>query len=307
MIEEEVPEALNGERLDRFVAMVSDCSRSAAAKYVTDGRVTLNGRVMKSGKVRVETGQRIVVDNPAAEVLLPPEADSSVAIDVVHEDDHIIVVDKAHGQVVHAGAGNTEGTMVNGLLARFPEIAGVGDPMRPGIVHRLDKGTTGLLAVARTQAAYDGLVEALSFREVTRQYITLCWGVVENDRGLVDAAIGRSGKHRTRMAVTTGGKEARTHYEVVSRRTDDPQVSLLTCRLETGRTHQIRVHLAAIGHPVVGDDSYRGARLALPFERPALHAEYLAFTHPVTEEFVEFRSPRPRDFADLVRSVLPGD
>ncbi len=186
--------------------------------------------------------------------------------------------------------------MVNGLLARFPEIARVGDPHRPGIVHRLDKGTSGLLAVARSQAGYEGLVAQLSARTVARAYDTLVWGVPGSSQGMVDAPIGRSRRDPTRMSVASNGRDARTRYEVVTSRFSEPDAaSRLTCRLETGRTHQIRVHLSAIGHPVVGDHRYGGARKHVAVDRPFLHATHLGFTHPVTGEELSFDSPLPPD------------
>lgn len=306
MIEEVVPDALAGERLDRFVSLAADCSRSVASNLIDTDNVTVDGRVARSGKVRLETGQAVAIAFVPEDLVELPEPDADVPIEIVYADDDLLVVDKLDGQIVHPGAGNPSGTMVNGLLARFPEIATVGDPMRPGIVHRLDKGTTGLLIVARSQPAYDGLVEALSERLVTREYLALCWGTVENERGVVDAAISRSGKQRTRMAVNAEGKPARTHYEVLARREHDPLVTLVRCRLETGRTHQIRVHMSAIGHAVVGDGTYRGDRASLPFDRPALHAEHLEFVHPVSGKDMEFTSPRPGDMAALIRQVLPG-
>lgn len=301
-----MPEALAGERLDRLVAMIGDCSRSVAATLITNGEVTVNGRVQTSGKHRLSDGDTVRLPVPEVAVEQLPEADADISIHVVFEDEHLVVVDKEPGMVVHPGAGNPGATLVNGLLARYPELAGVGEANRPGIVHRLDKGTTGLLVVARTPLAYESLVSRLAVHDVERQYLALCWGSVNDDRGVVDAPIGRSARNRTVMAVSESGRHARTHYEVIARREDDPVVSLVACQLETGRTHQIRVHMAAIGHAIVGDESYRGARLSLPFDRPALHAERLAFAHPATGDRVEFTSPRPPDLAELIRSVLPG-
>jgi 23S rRNA pseudouridine1911/1915/1917 synthase len=218
-----------------------------------------------------------------------------VEVPVVHVDDDVIVVDKPADLVVHPGSGNLDQTMVNGLLARFPELATVGDPERPGIVHRLDRGTSGLLVVARTPEAYESLVDQLAERTVERRYRTLVWGHPASPRGVVDAPIGRSPKHPTKMAVTERGKPARTSYEVV-RTFDRPvEVAELECRLETGRTHQIRVHLSAIGHSVVGDDRYRGVRESLSCPRPFLHAERLGFAHPVTGDRLTFESPLPAD------------
>jgi 23S rRNA pseudouridine1911/1915/1917 synthase len=221
-----------------------------------------------------------------------PGPDPDVEVDVRYADDEVIVVVKPAGLVVHPGAGHAEGTLVNGLLARYGDIAEVGDPMRPGIVHRLDRDTSGLLVVARSARAYDDLVAQLAARTVERRYRALVWGTLASPRGLIDAPIGRSEARRTRMAVREAGKPARTEYEV--RATfERPVCSELECRLETGRTHQIRVHLAAIGHPVVGDATYGGARDQLPLTRPFLHAASLAFDHPGTGERLRFEDPLP--------------
>ena len=180
-------------------------------------------------------------------------------MDVRYEDDDVLVVAKPAGLVVHPGAGHPDGTLVNGLLALDPEIAGTGDPQRPGIVHRLDRDTSGLLVVARSPRAYEALVAALGAHEVSREYLALVWGHLDAPRGVIDAPIGRSVRRPTRMAVREGGRRARTAYEVQAEFTS-PEVSLVRASLETGRTHQIRVHLQAIGHPVVGDAAYGGAR-----------------------------------------------
>lgn len=300
---EVVPPALAGERLDRFVAMVVGCSRAEAADLVSGGAAQVAGAVRTTRSLKLTEGDEVVVDAPdvAAEQGLRP--DPEVAVDLVYADDDVIVVDKSPDLVVHPGAGHGSGTLVQGLLARFPELAGVGEPDRPGIVHRLDRGTSGLLVVARTQQAYEGLVAALSAREVTREYVALVWGHPESPRGLIDAPIGRSAREPTRMAVSNRGREARTRYEVEATYDEPAPVALLTCRLETGRTHQIRVHLAAIGHPVVGDARYDGAREAIPLERPFLHAARLAFAHPVTGEPLDLTSPLPPDLAQVLGTL----
>ena len=232
-----------------------------------------------------------------------PRADAAVEFSVVHDDPDIVVIDKPAGLVVHPGAGNLDGTLVNGLLARYPEIATVGEPDRPGIVHRLDKGTSGLLVVARTERAYESLVGQLSERTASRGYVALAWGHVDPPRGLIDAPIARSDREPTRMAVSEHGRDARTRY-VVERTFDEPvPTSLLTCHLETGRTHQIRVHLAAIDHPVVGDDRYRGKRGRITVDRPFLHAASLAFDHPATGERVSFSSSLPADLAAVLATL----
>jgi 23S rRNA pseudouridine1911/1915/1917 synthase len=230
---------------------------------------------------------------------MEPEPD--VEVPLVHLDDHLLVVDKPAGLVVHPGAGQRTGTLVHGLLAHHPEVLGVGpDPVRPGIVHRLDKGTSGLLVVARTQDAYESLVEQLSSRSVERRYLTLVWGCPEPATGVVDAPIGRSRRDPTRMTVSATGREARTRYEVRERFTEPIVASLLECKLETGRTHQIRVHLAAIGRPVVGDPRYKGARSSFKTPRMFLHAHTLAFDHPASGERVSFTAPLPIDLQGVL-------
>jgi 23S rRNA pseudouridine1911/1915/1917 synthase len=297
---EVVPAALDGERVDRLVSMLCGVSRAAAATLIQERVVQLDGEVVIGGKQRVRAGQTLTVTEEAASAPAGAEPDESVVVPVVQADESVVVVDKPAGLVVHPGAGNATGTMVNGLLALYPDIAGVGpDPERPGIVHRLDAGTSGLVVVARTDAAYASLVRQLAARTASREYLALVWGVPEARRGVVDAPIGRSGRDPTRMAVAATGRPARTAYEV-ERSWSAPEVALLRCRLETGRTHQIRVHLSAIGHPVVGDDRYGGVRVGLDASRPMLHAVALAFDHPARHERVRFTSPVPDDMAALI-------
>ena len=291
-----VPSALDGERVDRAVTLLSGWSRADVGTLIGEGSVLVNGQtVMKSR--RLVAGDVIdVLAEPA--VAGPPQAEP-IPLVVVYEDDELIVVDKPAGLVVHPGAGHPDGTLVNALLARYPEIAAVGDPMRPGLVHRLDRDTSGLLVVARTPAAYDALVALLTARAVERKYEALVWGVPQSRRGMVDAPIGRSVRAPTRMAIREGGREARTSYAVL-RAFADPEVSLLECALETGRTHQIRVHLAAIDHPIVGDVAYGGGRAGVAITRPFLHAASLAFEHPMTGERLQLASALP----DELQSVL---
>jgi 23S rRNA pseudouridine1911/1915/1917 synthase len=300
MMDEVVPEVLAGDRLDRFVATVTGVSRTEVAAWVAQGLVRVDGQAVDTRSRRLKAGQRVQTDVEAGAPEAAPRADPDVDVVVVHADDDLIVVDKPAGLVVHPGAGNTHGTLVQGLLARFPELAGVGDPQRPGIVHRLDKGTSGLLLVARTGVAYAALVAQLADHQVSRGYQALVWGELENDRGLVDAPIGRSARTRTRMTVSSSGKQARTRYEVMATFHDPVVVSRLACRLETGRTHQIRVHLAAIDHPVVGDARYGGARTGLVLARPWLHAAMLELTHPVTGEPLAFTSALPAELTQVL-------
>ncbi len=303
MIEESIPAALAGERLDRVVALVTGASRADAAALVATGGATLDGERV-SGKHRVRAGQLLAVD---PELLPPaplPAADPAVPVPVAHVDDAVIVVDKPAGLVVHPGAGAPDGTLVNGLLARFPELAAVGDPARPGIVHRLDKGTSGLMVVARTRSAYEHLLDALARHDVTREYVALVRGVPAAASGLIDAPLGRSPRDPLRRAVVTGGRPARTRYEVLEQFGSH---ALLRCALETGRTHQIRVHLAAIGHPVVGDPTYGGAHDAFGLDRPFLHAARLSFEHPVDGRRVTFESPLPGDLAGVLEHLRPDE
>ncbi len=295
-----VPNALDGERVDRAVAFLTGWPRNAVQQLLDDGSVLVDGKpVAKSHRLR--TGASIELLGEPADAA-PPTADETIAVDVRYADDDVVVVAKPADLVVHPGAGNADGTLVNGLLARFPEIAAVGDPMRPGIVHRLDRDTSGLLVVARSPRAYESLVAQLAARSVDRRYIALVWGRLSSPRGLIDAPVGRSAARRTRMAVRDEGKPARTEYEV--RETfDEPVCSLLDCKLETGRTHQIRVHLAAIGHPVVGDATYGGSRDQLKLARPFLHATSLAFDHPATGERVSFDDPLPVELADALERL----
>ena len=302
-MKELVPRALDGQRLDRVVALVTGRSRAEAAGLVYDGAVLVGGKPVTTRSHRVVEGDELEMDVPD----LPPEAtldaDAAVPVPVVHEDEHLLVIDKPAGLVVHPGAGQTSGTLVHGLLARYPEIRDVGQPDRPGIVHRLDKGTSGLMLVARSDDAYETLVAMLAAREVERQYRTLVWGTVASPTGMIDAPIGRSSRDRTRMAVTVTGKPARTRYEVVRTFHEPVEVTELRCRLETGRTHQIRVHLASIGHRVVGDGRYSGQRQSLPMERPFLHAERLGVDHPITDKPLVFTSPLPDDLATVLASL----
>jgi len=295
-----VPASLAGERVDRAVALLTGWTRREVQDLVAAGGVLVDGRTVPKSH-RLETDEIVELrGEPSAPG--PPRPDPTVALVVRHEDDDVVVVAKPAGVVVHPGAGHTEGTLVHGLLAAYPEIASVGDPARPGIVHRLDRDTSGLLVIARTQRAYDELVRMMAAHEVERRYLALVWGHFDAPRGVIDAPIGRSPRRPTRMAVREGGRGARTSY-AVQRAHDDPAVSLVECRLETGRTHQIRVHLQAVGHPVVGDAAYGGARAGLRLGRPFLHATALAFRHPVTGRPIEVVEPLPDELASLLATL----
>jgi 23S rRNA pseudouridine1911/1915/1917 synthase len=297
----EVPATLSGVRVDRGVAMLADVSRAVAAELVESGRVLVDGAPATSGRVPLREGAVLTVQLPE-EVSTTPQAEPGVRFSVVFADDDVAVIDKPAGLVVHPGAGHTEGTLVGGLLAAFPDLAdlvtaGVCTPDRPGIVHRLDKGTSGLLAVARTADAYRSLVSQLATRSMQRRYLALVAGLVSDDQGEVDAPIGRSLRTPTKMAITPRGRAARTAYRVLERRdVDSPSpTTLLELTLQSGRTHQVRVHMAAIGHPVIGDARYGTPDKRLGSGRFFLHAARLAFDHPVTGARREFTSELPDD------------
>lgn len=293
-LEEIIPGALEGERVDRVVALLSGLSRSAVSSLIAQGDVSLDRATVRTAATRVVEGAvlRATLPDP---VDPRPTPDPSIEFDVAHEDDDILVIVKPAGLVVHPGAGHEDETLVNGLVARYPAMAEVGEPHRPGIVHRLDRGTSGLLVVAKTGAAYTELVRQMSMHEPERIYTALAWGHPESDRGTIDAPIGRSPRHPTRMDVSDQGRRAVTHYEVDQRFDSPREVSVITCRLETGRTHQIRVHLRAIGHPVVGDRDYDGGRPGLDPGRPFLHAGTLRLAHPVTGVMIDVTAPLPDD------------
>jgi 23S rRNA pseudouridine1911/1915/1917 synthase len=303
VITEIVPSALAGERLDRVVSLMADISRAVAAQLVADGGVEVDGRPERSGKIRLVEGQVVMVDEGRIPSQGAPAADVDVEFRVVHTDEWVIVVDKPAGLVVHPGAGNTEGTLVNGLLARFPDLAGVGEAHRPGIVHRLDAGSTGLLVVARTATAHEHLVEQFADHSATRQYVALVWGHPEAPHGIIDAPLGRSRRDPLKMAVVADGRPARTEYRVVSRHRAPAECALLECTLETGRTHQIRVHLASIGHPLIGDPWYGQRRPTLGLGRPFLHAARLEFDHPAGTGRAVFESPLAPDLVALTSTL----
>ena len=304
-----------GARLDQWLAgRLPELSRMRVKALIAGGRTRVDGRAVKAAH-RVQAGERVEVTIP------PPPRDGiapeAVPLHVVFEDADVLVVDKPAGMVTHPGAGRIDGTLAAAALAHTPDMAGVGSPRRPGIVHRLDKGTSGLIVLAKTQAAYDGLTAQLSRRTVSRRYLALAQGALRRAEGTVDAPIGRDPRSRVRMAIVPEGrgKRAVTHYRVLERfGSGASAVTLVECRLETGRTHQIRVHLASLGHPLLGDETYRGRRAA-PAGDPvlaelveelggvALHAAGLAFTHPVTGAAMSFASPSP-DRIDRILSHL---
>jgi 23S rRNA pseudouridine1911/1915/1917 synthase len=318
-----------GERLDRVLAnRVQDLSRSRIKTLVLAGQVTVGGDTVRDPAQRVRAGDKIAIVIPPPEPAAPrPE---SIPLNIVFEDDAIIVIDKPAGLVVHPAAGNWTGTLVNALVAHCGEsLSGIGGVKRPGIVHRLDKDTSGLLVVAKTDRAHRKLAAQFADHGRTgpleRGYLAFVWGVPPRPKGTIDRSLDRHPQARDKMAVREGGRVAITHWEVQERYIDAASqdvASLLECRLETGRTHQIRVHLASIGHPLLGDSVYGSgfktkasrlppqAKVVLgSLDRQALHAHILGFVHPVTGELMSFRSELPADLAALrcaLASPLPG-
>lgn len=305
------PEAA-GLRLDLWLALrLPDLSRSRVKALVEGGDVLVAGRVQKPSS-RLRPGQEVSVRIPEPEAPVPQAQD--LPIDVVYEDAHLLVVDKPAGMTVHPGAGRAAGTLVNALLHHVKDLSGIGGVLRPGIVHRLDKGTSGLLVVAKDDATHRALAEQFAARRVEKEYRAVVLGVPRKREGEISAAIGRDPRHRKKMSVRARrSREAKTLYRV-EQALDG--AALLRVRILTGRTHQIRVHLASLGHPVAGDSTYGGgrtppsrrsrSRVALQaLARPALHAARLAFQHPVTGQRLAFESPLPQDLRALLLELNP--
>lgn len=314
-----VPDDLSSVRLDKALAVLCpEMSRSRLKVLIESGDVFLDGKVCADASLKVMTGQEISLTVPPP-VSAQPQAED-IPLTIVHEDAHLLVIDKPAGLVVHPGAGNWTGTLVNALLHHCGDtLSGIGGVIRPGIVHRLDKDTSGLMVVAKTDAAHRGLAAQLEDRSLSRTYSALVWKVTP-PKGTVDKPIARHANSRMKMTVPTkGGREARTHYRRMAVYRD--AVSFIECDLETGRTHQIRVHMSAIGHPLLGDPLYGmqatgqrsllrkagyGAETVervLGFPRQALHAARIRFIHPVTEEEMAFESLLPQDFIGLVTAL----
>ena len=310
-----------GWRLDRFLAAsLADVSRSRLKQLLEEGAVGSDGKTIKDPNHRVKPGE-------VYQVALSPPAPASprgqdIPLTVVHEDKDLIVIDKPAGLVVHPAAGNPDGTLVNALIAHCgPSLMGIGGEARPGIVHRLDKDTSGLLVAAKNERAMTSLAKQFANHTIERAYNALVWGAPRSKSGSIEGAIGRNPFDRKRMAVVRGGgKQARTNYRVLESFGDAarPFASLIECRLETGRTHQIRVHLTHLGHPLIGDPAYGRSRqpprpknpaeehafaLAANFPRQALHARVLGFQHPSLHKNLRFESPWPADFAALVQAL----
>ena len=294
-----VPPELAGLRMDLALArLFPQYSRNRLQTWLKAGHLLVDGKQLERSEKTIGGEKIALIPPPAADVARP--AAQRMALDIVFEDASLLVIDKPAGLIVHPGAGNPDRTLMNGLLAHAPQLRRV---PRAGIVHRLDKDTSGLLVVAKTLSAQAHLAAQLAERSVKRTYLALVHGEPPA-HGTIDAAIGRDPRARTRMAVTTRGKEARTHYKVIER---FDRIALLECRLETGRTHQIRVHLQHLGHPIVGDTVYRrGARAGVKFPRQALHAAALELAHPRSGKRMNWSAPLPADMKKLLAGLRRG-
>lgn len=292
-----IEEQTAGERIDKALATLNaDWSRTLIQQWVKDGIVLVNESRVKSN-YKVKNGDVLTVDEPEPEELDMPAEDLN--LEIVYEDSDVLVVNKRSGMVVHPAPGHTTGTLVNGLMYHCNDLSGINGIMRPGIVHRIDKDTSGLLMVAKNDNAHTSLVNQLVEKSVTRVYTALVHGHIPHDNGTIDAPIGRNQKDRQSMAVENQGKHAVTHFKVLERFGD---FTLLECRLETGRTHQIRVHMKYIGHPLAGDPKY-GPKKTIEFDGQVLHAGTLGFVHPVTGEYMEFKAPLPEDYEQLLNEL----
>jgi 23S rRNA pseudouridine1911/1915/1917 synthase len=300
-----------GRRLDVVLARRLERSRTACAALIREGRVLVDGRKAKAASL-VEPRCKIHVDVPP---LRDPSArPQDIPIHIVHDEADFCVVDKPAGMATHPARGNLEGTLVNALLARLGPLPSINGVRRPGIVHRLDKNTSGLLVVAKSDRAMAALTSAIAQRRVKRAYDAVVWGIPQNERGVIEAPIGRDPHARTKFAVREDGRRAVTHYEVAEAfpriapadASAPTSAALLRLELETGRTHQIRVHCAAIDHPIIGDDAYGPDYLNQSMRRQALHAAELAFVHPFSGEKLRFTARPPSDFVALVKRLRAG-
>jgi 23S rRNA pseudouridine1911/1915/1917 synthase len=296
-----VPAELDGERADKVIAVILDIARSESRGAFDEGRVSMAGHPVKPGQ-RVARGDEIEVEQVVRAVGLVP--DPSIPFSVVYEDGDLVVVDKPVGVVVHPPSDRAAPSLVHGLIARYPEIVGVGVDGRWGIVHRLDRDTSGLLVVARTHRAHDALTSLMRSRQVSRRYLALVFGAFDSARGTIEAPIGRDPSNPTRMAIDRAGRKSITHYRRLATWVDR-DLSLVYVALETGRTHQIRVHMKAIDHPIVGDLSYGRSGGDADPGRPWLHAHRLVFDHPFSERVVDVTAELPADLVDSLARIGP--
>ncbi|WP_313798741.1 RluA family pseudouridine synthase [Cytobacillus sp.] len=293
-MEHTILEEQAGERIDKILSGLNkEWSRTQVQQWIKEGHVLVNKQQIKTN-YKCSLNDRIEISIPVPEELdVVPE---NMDLDIYYEDSDVLVVNKPKGMVVHPAPGHLTGTLVNGLMAHCKDLSGINGVMRPGIVHRIDKDTSGLLMVAKNDLAHESLVNQLVEKTVTRKYRAIVHGVIPHDYGTIDAPIARDQKDRQSMAVTDNGKKAVTHFHVLDRFTD---FTFVECQLETGRTHQIRVHMKYIGYPLAGDPKY-GPRKTLDIGGQALHAGILGFVHPRSGEYMEFEAPLPPGFQQLV-------
>lgn len=284
-----------GKRIDKYISEKLDLTRSRIQKLIDDGMVSINGKTAKSS-VKVNEGEILTVEIPELKPLeIVPE---EIPLNILYDDDDVLVIDKPKGMVVHPANGNYTGTLVNAIMAKYKDnLSGINGVIRPGIVHRIDKDTSGVLVIAKNDKAHLKLAEQLKEHSMTRVYVAVVRGKLKNSVGTIDAPIGRNPKDRKKMGVVANGKRAVTHYKVIKELDD---CSIIEVRLETGRTHQIRVHMAYIGHPLLGDNVYSNGKNKYGFVGQALHAKILGFIHPSTGEYMEFSSKLPEEFEKLL-------
>ncbi|MGG1398316.1 RluA family pseudouridine synthase [Bacillus salipaludis] len=296
-MEHTILEEQKGDRIDKIIsALDEEWSRTQVQQWIKDGNVLVNGQVVKTNyKCAVNDLIEVAIPDPEPLDVIPEEMD----LDIYYEDTDVLVVNKPRGMVVHPAPGHLTGTLVNGLMAHCKDLSGINGVLRPGIVHRIDKDTSGLLMVAKNDMAHESLVNQLVKKSVTRKYKAIVHGVIPHDFGTIDAPLGRDPKDRQSMTVVDDGKQAVTHFHVLERYN---HFTLVECQLETGRTHQIRVHMKYIGYPLAGDPKY-GPKKTLEIEGQALHAGVLGFVHPRTQEYLEFEAPLPNDFERLLEQL----
>ena len=296
-VEHIVREEDSSQRIDKVITQLnSEWSRTQVQQWIKEGVVLVNNNPVKTNyKCNEKDVIQISIPDPEVLDVIPEEMN----LDVYYEDSDVIVVNKPKGMVVHPAAGHVTGTLVNGLMAHCKDLSGINGVLRPGIVHRIDKDTSGLLMVAKNDRAHEHLVNQLVEKSVTRKYKALVHGNIGHDYGTIDAPIGRDQKDRQSMTVIENGKHAVTHFQVLERFNE---YTFVECRLETGRTHQIRVHMKYIGYPLVGDPKY-GPRKTLDLNGQALHAAVLGFIHPTTEEYLEFEAPLPEEYEELLETI----
>ncbi|TXC92032.1 RluA family pseudouridine synthase [Metabacillus litoralis] len=298
IVEIQVSEELKSERIDKVLSTSNDeWSRSQVQIWIKDGLVKVNDKIIKTNyKCHVNDNIVVTIPDPEPLDVVPEQMD----LDIYYEDQDVLVVNKPKGMVVHPAPGHLNGTLVNGLMAHCKDLSGINGVLRPGIVHRIDKDTSGLLMVAKNDMAHESLVQQLVDKTVTRRYKAIVHGTIQHDHGTINAPIGRDKVDRQSMTVTNvSSKEAVTHFHVLER---FENFTFVECQLETGRTHQIRVHMKYIGYPLAGDPKY-GPKKTLPLNGQALHAGILGFEHPRTKKYMEFEAPLPKEFEQVLQDI----